>query len=602
MGILNLHKFLERASSKNNLSSLRGSVIGVDAMCWLHRGSIASAWELLTGRDTDKFLRFFIKMLVLCNMCGVKPIIVFDGASLPAKAKEEDIRRQRRRENSQKAKEEIETRKISSFGQVDNKLRSMIVQSVTISPEMITRTMSVLRRLNVDFIVAPYEADAQLAYMYQEGIVSGVVSEDSDLLAFGCRRLLSKMDVNGDFVDIRLDWAFSGPEHPLKPANVGEIGKFEKWTQSMFTDLCILSGSDYKLGKIAGIGIKKAFQLLNRFRSIKRIIDSIAHARNWSKSEAEQYFEEFNYSKIAFTFHRVFDLKTFTCKFLSCNESLNPSDEILGPSIPPETAKSIMLGDVDAKSRETRVFLSKLPPGVLGVYNNSLRQSSSDGTREVAPRPDPSAQESLEAQIVAEFARSRIDESQTRELNAKYLDSLRGLILKKPTPPAIDYIVEDHEFDNIEKLLELDEDDEEKEEEEREEVGEEEEEEDVDGTAIYSPIVSPKKQVAARADVYLLGSSTPIAPPKKINPFAKKNSSIFPPSQVSRPSLTVSLAPHLVKQKDTVSADVSDLAEILKRKQLEAKTTMDSNKHQRLVTSRDVPPVKQINNFFKRRN
>ena len=586
MGILNLHKFLERASTKNNLSNLRGSVVGVDAMCWLHRGSIASAWELLTGRDTDKFLRFFIKMLILCNMCGVKPIIVFDGASLPAKAEEEDIRRERRRENSKKAKEEIESKKISSFGQVDNKLRSMIVQSVTITPEMITRTMSVLRRLNVDFIVAPYEADAQLAYMYQEGIVSGVVSEDSDLLAFGCRRLLTKMDVNGDFTDVRLDWAFKGSESPEKPLNLGELGHFEKWTQSMFTDLCILSGSDYKLGKIAGIGIKKAFQLMNRFRSMRRIIDSIARSRNWSQTESDQYLNEFKYSKTAFTYHRVFNLRTFECVTISesSEDTIEPTDNVLGPAVPPSLSKQIMLGEVDAKTRERRVFLSKLPPGVLGIYNNSLREPESKPT--VVFKAND--QESLEAQIVAEFSKYKVDDQHTSKMNAKYLDSLRGMILKKPpTPAAIEYIVEDHEFDDIDRLLALDE--------QTVEVIEEDDE-------VYSPIISsPKKN---ERKVFLLNSVSPRKEPeevivkKVINPFAKKVAE-KPISATQNTVTVVSVAPHLKQQSITKSDSMSDFADILKRKQQEASTV--PNKQQKLVSTREVPQ-KPGNNFFKRRN
>ncbi len=46
-------------------------------------------------------------------------------------------------------------------------------------------------------IVAPYEADAQLAYLSKEGIVDTVITEDSDLLVFGSKRVLYKMDESG---------------------------------------------------------------------------------------------------------------------------------------------------------------------------------------------------------------------------------------------------------------------------------------------------------------------------------------------------------------------------------------------------------------------
>lgn len=40
----------------------------------------------------------------------------------------------------------------------------------------------------VAFLVAPYEADAQMAYLARSGQVQLVVTEDSDLLAYGCPR------------------------------------------------------------------------------------------------------------------------------------------------------------------------------------------------------------------------------------------------------------------------------------------------------------------------------------------------------------------------------------------------------------------------------
>ena len=41
----------------------------------------------------------------------------------------------------------------------------------------------------IDCIVAPYEADSQLAYLSLSGIAQLIVSEDSDLLCFGCDRV-----------------------------------------------------------------------------------------------------------------------------------------------------------------------------------------------------------------------------------------------------------------------------------------------------------------------------------------------------------------------------------------------------------------------------
>lgn len=49
--------------------------------------------------------------------------------------------------------------------------------------------MQACRKEGVEVVVAPYEADSQLAYLGKENIVDFVITEDSDLLAFGCKKV-----------------------------------------------------------------------------------------------------------------------------------------------------------------------------------------------------------------------------------------------------------------------------------------------------------------------------------------------------------------------------------------------------------------------------
>ena len=50
--------------------------------------------------------------------------------------------------------------------------------------------LQILKSESIEFVVAPYEADAQLAYLSSldedKGGIAAVISEDSDLLAYGC--------------------------------------------------------------------------------------------------------------------------------------------------------------------------------------------------------------------------------------------------------------------------------------------------------------------------------------------------------------------------------------------------------------------------------
>ena len=94
---------------------------------------------------------------------------------------------------------------------------------------MALELIKVCRAKNIDCIVAPYEADAQLAYLAIQGIsffsympckfqiqqvlnhtgiAHLIITEDSDLLAFGCPRVLFKMDQAGTGVLIEKDKLF----------------------------------------------------------------------------------------------------------------------------------------------------------------------------------------------------------------------------------------------------------------------------------------------------------------------------------------------------------------------------------------------------------
>lgn len=54
-----------------------------------------------------------------------------------------------------------------------------------------------LKAQGVAFLVAPYEADAQMAYLARSGAVQVVVTEDSDLLAYGCPKCVRTLLIAG---------------------------------------------------------------------------------------------------------------------------------------------------------------------------------------------------------------------------------------------------------------------------------------------------------------------------------------------------------------------------------------------------------------------
>ena len=59
------------------------------------------------------------------------------------------------------------------------------------------RVCSGLASRGIDFVGAPYEAEAQLTLLVEHGHCAAAVSEDSDLVAYGCPRTLSKLSPEG---------------------------------------------------------------------------------------------------------------------------------------------------------------------------------------------------------------------------------------------------------------------------------------------------------------------------------------------------------------------------------------------------------------------
>lgn len=75
--------------------------------------------------------------------------------------------------------------------------RKHFTRAADVTPFMAHRVIQGLKAKGVRYVVAPYEADAQLAYLMKNGLADGVITEDSDCLPFGCGTVLFKLDKDG---------------------------------------------------------------------------------------------------------------------------------------------------------------------------------------------------------------------------------------------------------------------------------------------------------------------------------------------------------------------------------------------------------------------
>jgi len=87
-----------------------------------------------------------------------------------------------------------------------------------------------------------------------------IITEDSDLLSFGAKKVFYKMDGSGNGKEIDIE--------DIKTIR-GDVPT-EAWTQNLFLEACIFAGCDY-LSSIKGIGFKKAYKLMGDLKNYKSV-------------------------------------------------------------------------------------------------------------------------------------------------------------------------------------------------------------------------------------------------------------------------------------------------------------------------------------------
>ena len=286
MGIQGLLPQLKPIQNPVGLHRYEGQTLAIDGYAWLHRAACSCAYELAMEKPTQKYLQFFIKKFSMLRKFNIEPYLVFDGDSIPVKKGTELKRRERRVENRAIAE------RLWTSGEKKNAM-DYFQKCVDITPDMAKCVIDYCKVNQINYIVAPFEADSQMVYLEQTGIVQGIISEDSDLLVFGCRRLITKLNDYGECIEICKDDFNKLPrKFPLGQLNM-----------ECFRTLVCLSGCDYTDG-IPKVGLVTAMKMVYKLRNMDRILLSIQ--RDGKLKIPTTFKDEYKLANYAFQYQRVF--------------------------------------------------------------------------------------------------------------------------------------------------------------------------------------------------------------------------------------------------------------------------------------------------------
>ena len=309
MGVKNLKKFIrERYPNeiqKMNLSDFYGQIFMMDIMSYIYKFKVSMQ---------ERWLQSVINLIKIFKSNNVHVNIVFEGESPVEKNKEREQRREQRKKQEKRisdVKDDIDkyhqtgvisdllkeviqkinqtdTEKVNRLLHFNNNNQSSQIpltinyktleqieeyldkkenQLVTVTEQDANKIKEICDVFGVPYFQSENEAETLCCRMClnvkdqednRKRVPIGVISEDSDVLAYGANILLCDLNIsNGECNVIYLP----------------SLLKTMELNYNEFLDFCILSGTDYN-NNIPGIGSVKCLELINKYSSIQSIFSN----------------------------------------------------------------------------------------------------------------------------------------------------------------------------------------------------------------------------------------------------------------------------------------------------------------------------------------
>jgi flap endonuclease-1 len=278
-----IKKYAGSALREIKINELSGNSIAVDSSILLYK---------FRYLYQDNYLYGFNKLIDDYQFHNIKLIFVFEGRIPDAKretiAKRVEIRNKQTEKikriitESMQQEEFIDDSELSELTElmelpelpelIKEKVEKLRKNIIIVNSEHSNETIKLLLRRGIDYVRAPGEAEEYCAFLSNRGIVDYVLTEDTDSLTFGAKKVL--------FNNKGVNYLLCELDIVLKELNL---------IQNEFIDFCILCGCDYLPG-IPKIGPVNSLKIIQKHKSLDSFIQE--------NEKTKKYIipESFNYS------------------------------------------------------------------------------------------------------------------------------------------------------------------------------------------------------------------------------------------------------------------------------------------------------------------
>ena len=277
MGIQGLNSFLrdkfDTVHKEISLADYRYKKIAIDTSLYM--------FKFKTVFGDTVWLNAFINLVICLRKNDIHCLFVYDTVAPIEKTAERNERKEKRDKLerdvfdleqeiekyeidsilSPKCKEIVDKNKKVLLGGNNTRYNLMILrqelekkkrQVIKIESRDFDLTRALFKIMNVPYVFAPSEAEAYCSHLCISGIVDAVLSEDSDVMAYGSPVFLSKINTSTQTV-IEIKY-----ENILNQTGL---------THHEFKDFCILCGTDYNKN-IPKVGPVLSYKLMKEHKSI----------------------------------------------------------------------------------------------------------------------------------------------------------------------------------------------------------------------------------------------------------------------------------------------------------------------------------------------
>jgi flap endonuclease-1 len=264
-----IKRYAPNAIISTTIDKYKHKTIAIDANLMIYKMVFAirlNGYDIKNGDIIVTHLHALLLKIKGFIKYDITPIFVFD--SIAPNIKENTLKRRQIFQN-------VMQLKYYNAVTQDEKKKYYFMKS-DITYQEIKDCTNLIKLFGYTIILAPEEADSQLAELVKNNKVDYVVTDDMDILIFGGNKILKNFTI--------------ASKKKIQEIDLDIFKKEANLTQDSLVDLAILLGCDY-CPSIKGIGTIGAYKLIQKYGDVKTILQKEDIKLSYDYNPAREYFK-----------------------------------------------------------------------------------------------------------------------------------------------------------------------------------------------------------------------------------------------------------------------------------------------------------------------